>query len=188
MTDPMSASGPTVGLVIDCFNRSFSASEGTILVGGADEPYYAPGSPNVIYFREDFVRSALHEVAHWCVAGVARRTLPDYGYWYAPDGRNEAQQAAFFGVEVKPQAVEKMFCMAVGIPFEVSIDNLSVSLSDSAIASFAGAVEDQFEIMTIGGLSHRAEAFRRALSDFSRRHIEPELSDSDHQSQLARVS
>ena len=68
---------PTAGYVIDCFNLRFGVSEGTILVGGADEPYYEPGSPNIIYFREDFVRSALHEVAHWCVAGAARRTLPD---------------------------------------------------------------------------------------------------------------
>ena len=33
-------------------------------------PYYEPGTPSVIYFREDFDRSALHEVAHWCVAGL----------------------------------------------------------------------------------------------------------------------
>ena len=63
---------------------------------GAAEPYYEPGAPSVIYFREDFDRSALHEVAHWCVAGPLRRGLPDYGYWYAPDGRNAEQQSAFY--------------------------------------------------------------------------------------------
>ena len=179
---------PTAGHVIDCFNRRFSASEGTILIGGADEPYYEPGSPNIIYFREDFVRSALHEVAHWCVAGATRRTLPDYGYWYAPDGRDGAQQTAFYGVEVKPQAIEKAFCMAIGIPFKVSVDNLSVSLSDPAIASFAGAVEDQFAAMMIDGLPHRAEVFRHALSDLAHHNGGSQISVLDDQSQLAQVS
>ena len=188
MKKPLPVHEPTADQVIDCFNRRFSASEGTILVGGADEPYYDPGSPNIIYFREDFIRSALHEVAHWCVAGSTRRKLPDYGYWYAPDGRNDAQQTAFFGVEIKPQAVEKAFCMAVGIPFKVSVDNLSVSLCDPAIASFAVAVEDQFAAMMIDGLPHRAEIFRYALSDLVLRQNGSQVSTSDEQSQLARVS
>ena len=179
---------PTADQVIHCFNRGFSASEGTILVGGADEPYYEPGSPNIIYFREDFVRSALHEVAHWCVAGAARRTLPDYGYWYAPDGRDESQQTAFYGVEVKPQSVEKAFCMALGIPFKVSVDNLSVSLSDPAIVEFAAAVEEQFEIMMIDGLPDRAELFRRTLSEVAPCPDRLQVSTSDQQSQLAQVS
>lgn len=179
---------PTAGQVIDCFNLNFSGNEGTILVGGADEPYYEPGSPNIIFFREDFVRSALHEVAHWCVAGATRRTLPDYGYWYAPDGRDEAQQAAFYGVEVRPQAIEKFFCMAAGIPFKVSVDNLSVSLSDPAISIFAAAVEDQFDAMITDGLPHRAEVFRHALSDLVLCHNWSKASASDDLSQLAKVS
>lgn len=187
MKQPLPVYEPTSDQVIDRFNSRFSASEGTILVGGADEPYYEPGSPNIIYFREDFVRSALHEVAHWCVAGSTRRTLPDYGYWYAPDGRDEAQQTAFYGVEVKPQAVEKVFCMAAGIPFKVSVDNLSVSLSDPAIVAFAAAVEEQFEILMIDGLPHRAEVFRHALSDLAHCHIGSQVSASDNHSQLAQV-
>ena len=79
---------PTALYLTACFNRVFSLIENTVLEGGANEPYYRPGSPNVIYFSEYFVRSALHEVAHWCVAGAARRGLPDYGYWYSPDGRD----------------------------------------------------------------------------------------------------
>lgn len=184
----MSTGELTVDCVIDCFNRIFRGSEETILVGGADEPYYEPGSPNIIYFREDFIRSALHEVAHWCVAGATRRTLPDYGYWYAPDGRDDAQQAAFYGVEVKPQAVEQAFCMAVGIPFKVSVDNLSVSLSDPAIASFAVAVEGEFGRMMTNGLPNRAEAFRQALSDCSLRQDWLGCPDSASHSQLAKVS
>lgn len=182
----MSTGEFTVDCVIDCFNRIFRGSEETILVGGADEPYYEPGSPNIIYFREDFIRSALHEVAHWCVAGATRRTLPDYGYWYAPDGRDEAQQAAFYGVEVKPQAVEQAFCMDVGIPFKVSVDNLSISLSDPAIASFAVAVEDQFAAMMIDGFPHRAEVFRRALSDLTLRHNRSKYSDEANDNRWQR--
>lgn len=160
------SSEPNAGDVIDCFNLSIGASTGTVLEGGANEPYYKPGSPNVIFFREDFIRSALHEVAHWCVAGAARRSLPDYGYWYAPDGRDEAQQMAFYGVEVKPQAIEKAFCFAAGIDFKVSVDNLSVSPTDPAIASFRAAVDVEFERITSSGLPARAEVFRKALAEF----------------------
>ena len=188
MKQPLTFHEPTAGQVIDCFNLRFSASEGTILLGGADEPYYEPGSPNIIYFREDFVRSALHEVAHWCVAGAVRRTLPDYGYWYAPDGRDDTQQAAFYGVEVKPQAIERVFCMAAGVPFKVSVDNLSVSPADPAIASFAAAVEGEFGRMMTNGLPHRAEAFRQALSDCRLRQDWLACPDSASHSQLAKVS
>ena len=96
------------------FNQEFAESDKTELIGGAAEPYYQPGSLNRIYFRADYVRSALHEVAHWCVAGRRRRQLPDYGYWYSPDGRDADQQQAFLqsrqgprrssGVSAKPLA------------------------------------------------------------------------------------
>ena len=86
--------------LVGVFNHVFQAADATILCGGAAEPYYEPGAPSVIYFREDFVRSALHEVAHWCVAGPVRRGLPDYGYWYAPDGRNADQQTPWPRVAV----------------------------------------------------------------------------------------
>ena len=101
--------------LVRVFNRVFQAAEATILCGGAAEPYYEPGAPSVIYFREDFDRSALHEVAHWCVAGPVRRGLSDYGYWYAPDGRNAEQQSAFYSVEVKPQAIEALFLSLIHI-------------------------------------------------------------------------
>ena len=162
----INSSEPTAGDVSDCFNLSIGASERTILKGGASEPYYKPGSPHVIFFRDDYIRSALHEVAHWCVAGTARRALSDYGYWYAPDGRNEAQQMAFYGVEVKPQAIEKAFCRALCIEFTVSVDNLSVSPSDPAIGSFEAAVDLEFERIASTGLPPRAEVFRKALAEY----------------------
>ena len=106
------------------FAQTFAAGYQTVLVGGAEEPLYQPGSPHRIVYTRDYFRSALHEVAHWCVAGEARRQQPDYGYWYAPDGRDALQQRAFEQVEVKPQALEMLFCEACGHPFAVSLDNL----------------------------------------------------------------
>ena len=54
----------------DCFYEDY----GTRLQGGASEPLYRPssGGDAVIFYREDFAASALHEVAHWCIAGVGR--------------------------------------------------------------------------------------------------------------------
>lgn len=119
----------TAQQITDIFNRLFVQTERTQLIGGADEPIYLPFAPNrplaELYFRADYERSALHEIAHWCVAGPKRRQLEDFGYWYAPDGRSASQQQAFFAVEVEPQALEWLFAIATGIPFRVSVDNLN---------------------------------------------------------------
>ena len=110
--------------IIQTFDSEF-APLNTRLVGGYTEPFYLAGPPSEIRFREDFVRSALHEVAHWCVAGAERRKQDDFGYWYCPDGRDQAQQQAFEQVEIRPQAIEAEFCQALGIPFSPSQDNLN---------------------------------------------------------------
>ena len=78
--------------------------------------------------------------------------------------------------------------MAIGIPFKVSVDNLSVSLNDPAIALFAGAVEDQFAAMMIDGLPHRAEVFRQTLSDLSFDHNGPAISGLYDDGRLPQVS
>ena len=150
--------------LVTVFDRVFRTTEGTVLRGGAAEPYYEPGSPSVIHFREDFDRSALHEVAHWCVAGSARLHLPDYGYWYAPDGRNTDQQSAFYGVEVKPQAIEALFCEALKLPFTVSVDNLAVAADCPDIADFEKAVNRQIAVLRQRGLPRRAQRFVQALT------------------------
>lgn len=111
------------------FNAAFLPSENTMLSGGHAEPVYIPATNKYphhrICFTHDYFRSALHEVAHWCVAGKVRRQLLDYGYWYYPDGRDQTQQAAFEAVEVKPQSYEWLLSLSAGHPFEVSLDNLS---------------------------------------------------------------
>ena len=149
--------------IIRVFNSVFSVMEGTVLSGGAAEPFYKPGHPATIFFREDFERSALHEVAHWCIAGRYRRQLPDYGYWYRAGGRDCSRQAAFYEVETRPQAIEQLFCEALDLPFKVSLDNLSVVLDDPSVTRFAEAVSAQASAFRLTGLPQRAAVFRDAL-------------------------
>lgn len=112
---------------LEHLNKEVLLSRGTRLAGGFSEPFYKPPAGHSlaeVQFTRDYERSALHELAHWCIAGEARRRMDDYGYWYEPDGRTDRQQARFFEVEVKPQALEKHFCTALDISFNVSVDNL----------------------------------------------------------------
>ena len=91
--------------LVDIFNALFLEEQNTRLQVGAVEPFYqAPkaNQPAVIYSRDNYFSSALHEIAHWCIAGTERRKLEDYGYWYCPDGRTADQQQAFEQVEIKP--------------------------------------------------------------------------------------
>lgn len=151
--------------IVAVFHDKFLASHHTELVPGASEPLYLPASPGSLHricSREDYPASALHEVAHWCLAGASRRQLPDFGYWYAGDGRDQRQQRAFQQVEVKPQALEWAFSRAVGLRFQVSIDNLDGEPLDSF--GFQLAVWQQARHYWQRGLPERAERFARALA------------------------
>ena len=149
--------------VMCLFNREFAVSDKTELIGGAAEPYYQPGSPHRIYFRADYVRSALHEVAHWCVAGARRRQLPDYGYWYSPDGRDAEQQQAFFAVEARPQAIERYFCQAAGIPFSPSVDSVGAHIEPQQLRRFEARIQEWCNQFERTGLPLRAARFITAL-------------------------
>ncbi len=113
--------------LISLFNRLFQPGYNTLLVRGGDEPLYLPAdsqSPqHRILFAHGYFSSALHEIAHWCVAGAERRLLVDFGYWYRPDGRSAVEQAEFERVEIKPQALEWIFSRACGHRFRISADN-----------------------------------------------------------------
>ena len=114
------------------FAQSLGAQHPVRLVGGFDEPLYLPATDSraaEIRFRSDYPSSALHEVAHWCLAGAHRRALEDYGYWYEADRGAKAQQA-FESVEARPQALEWVFSRAVGCAFRVSADNLSIGIGE----------------------------------------------------------
>jgi len=154
--------------LIQVFNTLFKDEENTLLVKGGDEPVYLPasmtGGYHQIVFAHGFYASALHEIAHWCVAGKARRQLEDYGYWYEPDGRTADQQRLFETVEVVPQAIEKCFWLAAGFRFRVSVDNLNGSPGDSA--AFEANVDAQFKQYLADGLPVRAQLFFDALAAF----------------------
>ena len=77
--------------LIAIFDGCFSQSYNTRLERGGDYPIYLPefidedNTPskrpyNVILFAHGFYSSALHEIAHWLVAGKERRKLEDFGY------------------------------------------------------------------------------------------------------------
>ena len=155
--------------LIRIFNHTFTTSMNTQLVKGGDEPLYAPISDTYEYhriiFAHGFFASALHEVAHWCLAGASRRLLEDFGYWYIPDGRDQAQQLKFEQVEIKPQAIEWAFCVAVGKKFDVSVDNLSGTGNTDRVA-FKQAVYQQVEIYLSSGFPRDAQIYIAALADF----------------------
>lgn len=170
MSDPtVAVSAPEVSseTLIALFNGLFDNGEhATRLVGGGDEPVYLPADARCphhrIVFRADYFASALHEVAHWCIAGERRRRLVDYGYWYRPDGRSPPQQRAFERVEARPQALEWIFARAAGRRFRVSADNLDGGAFDPL--PLQRAVWRAARAYCHTGLNERAERFHRALA------------------------
>lgn len=158
--------------IVTVFNGCFASPDSlnTRLAGGHEEPYYRPANPDApladrfhcIEFTRDYAASALHEAAHWCVAGAERRLMPDYGYWYAPDGRSAAQQSEFERVEVKPQALEWIFSMACGMRFRVSADNLDAGLGPSD--NFKHNIWLQVQRYCDGAINDRASQFACALA------------------------
>lgn len=154
--------------LITIFNDCFFETYNTRLVKGEDEPVYLPANDsqphNELFFAHGFFASALHESAHWLIAGEERRQQVDFGYWYMPDGRNAEQQALFQNAEVKPQAMEWILSLAAGYRFRVSIDNLNGSESD--IDDFKRAILNQIHHHCEQGLSDRATIFRNALCHF----------------------
>lgn len=154
--------------IIRIFNQCFEQEYNTKLVKGGEEPIYLPANEevpyNAIYFARGFYSSALHEIAHWLVAGKARRELEDFGYWYEPDGRSEQRQRDFEQVEVKPQAIEWVLATAAGFRFFASSDNLNGDAGDTQ--PFKQAVYEQVKIYAEKGLPKRAETLRQALAAF----------------------
>lgn len=138
----------------------------TRLVAGDGEPVYLPsqveGQPHSIVFAHGYFSSALHELAHWSLAGEQRRQLEDFGYWYCPDGRTAQQQAEFERVEVKPQALEWWYSLACGRPFRVSLDNLAGERTDSQ--PFRQAVRAQAKDWALQGLPTRPKMLVNYLS------------------------
>ena len=154
------------------FNRLFAKSHNTVIKGGASELLYKPPEGNrrsVIRYIRDSAPSALHEIAHWCIAGRNRRELIDYGYWYTPPPRSLFAQHLFFAVEARVQALESLFADVAGLPFHLSADDVHPShgeaLDDSiARADFAVQVERGVETWRSRGLPERADRMLRAFA------------------------
>ncbi|MBD3649571.1 MAG: elongation factor P hydroxylase [Pseudomonadales bacterium] len=150
--------------IIATFNDLFATGYGTRLTGGGEEPVYLPGTADgdhLIVFKEDFAASALHEVAHWCIAGPRRRQLEDYGYWYE-SRRDTGLQSRFQSVEVGPQGLEWIFSVAASRPFRVSFDNLDAPDEDGK--AFRAAVRKAARERIADGLPARAARFANALA------------------------
>lgn len=154
--------------LIQIFESTFFNAFNTKLICGNDEPIYLPADQQSPYhrivFAHGFYASALHEIAHWLVAGEKRRLLEDYGYWYEPDGRTALQQAEFEKVEVVPQAIEWAVAMSCGFKFDVSVDNLSGIEIDRL--GFKHKVHAQLLSYLENGFSDRTTALLNACAQF----------------------
>ncbi|MEL0633258.1 elongation factor P hydroxylase [Pseudoalteromonas carrageenovora] len=154
--------------LISIFDTAFYHSHNTRLVKGDDEPIYLPVNNstafNQIVFAHGFYASALHEIAHWLIAGAERRKREDYGYWYCPDGRDKQKQAEFENVEVKPQAIEWLLSNAAGFEFNVSVDNLNGE--QTCRFDFQARVHQQVLIFIEQGVNARTHTLLKALSNF----------------------
>ena len=154
--------------LIQIFETTFFKKYNTQLICGDDEPIYLPaGNDHTwhrIIFAHGFYASALHEIAHWLVAGEKRRLLEDFGYWYEPDGRSALQQAEFEKVEVVPQAIEWAVAMSCGFKFDVSADNLSGIEIDRL--AFKHNVHQQVVDYLNNGFSIRTQQLIDACSEF----------------------
>ncbi|MGL9722689.1 elongation factor P hydroxylase [Sodalis sp. (in: enterobacteria)] len=152
--------------LIDAFDGCFTDTLNTRLIKGDEEPLYLPADEAAPYhriiFAHGYYASALHEIAHWCIAGARRRLLVDFGYWYCPDGRDADTQAQFERAEIKPQALEWMFCVAAGFPFHVSCDNLNGDCEPDRIL-FQRQVHAQVMLNLENVVGPRPAAFIQAL-------------------------
>lgn len=163
--------------LITLFNDLYKESEETILINGGEDPIYLPknesSSFNQIIFQENYFASALHEIAHWCIAGKERRKLVDYGYQYQPNIYSTNDRNIYEKLETKPQAIEWIFCLATGTPFYVSIgDDWPVREINP---DFRYNIYQQAIYYFQHGLPRRAEQFKQILLKFYKRE---EISES----------
>lgn len=144
------------------FNVSIGPHYHALLLGGAAEPVYLPaveGRRAIIRYTRDYAQSALHEIAHWCLAGRERRRLLDYGYWYVPPPRSDRMQAAFYAVEEQVQALESLLADVCGLKFHISADQIGAESTQ-----FAATVARRAATMVREGVRPRAQQVLAALA------------------------
>ena len=153
-------------LVAQIFNSCFETSHRTILIGGGKEPIYRPGLDsselNKIIYRQDFYASALHEAAHWCIAGKERRKKPDFGYIYQ-ETRCLKDQIDFCNLEAKPQALESIFHDAIGSDsFTPSLDGIEFQNDSRLVEEFSKIIQLE-KIRYLKRMPPRAKIFAASL-------------------------
>lgn len=150
------------------FNDVFRGHRVT-MVGSHDEPLYLPAQgprPAEVRYVRDYAASALHEAAHWCTAGAARRRLVDYGYDYTPPPRDRERRIRFYRVELMPQAVECLFAAAAGVRFTPSVDDPAAPVAE--IDAFGERIRARVRELRQAGLPPRAARFESALAQARR--------------------
>lgn len=159
----------TPEVIMSLFNQTFYRSYNTKLVRGDDEPIYLPADETFHYhriiFAHGFFSSAMHEIAHWCVAGPERRLLEDFGYWYEPDGRTKEKQSEFEKVEIRPQAYEWILSVSAGFPFSVSCDNLNGDFEPDRL-KFMHKVHQEVMTILTEGIPVRVAMLSNALQSY----------------------
>lgn len=148
------------------FEQQFRHSHRVELKGGAAEPLYLPAEKpeeyHQVIYTLDYPASALHELAHWCLASDRQLLLKDWGHWYVPDGRSAEQQHRFQQAEARVQALEWILSRAAGRPFRESSDNLGGERLDEK--PFREAIYQQVLLYCEKGLPHRAAQLVGALT------------------------
>lgn len=156
------------------FEQQFRDSHRVELQGGSPEPLYLPAEKpqeyHQVIYTLDYPASALHELAHWCLASDKQLQLKDWGHWYVPDGRSVEQQCRFQRAEARVQGLEWILSRAAGRPFRASSDNLGGEWLDER--PFKVAIHQQVLFYCEQGLPPRAWQLAHALaaaseSDFS---------------------
>lgn len=157
---------PPADEIITLFNDLYGARENTWLTRAEDDPCYLPGRGgqprNLICFAHGFYTSALHEIAHWLLAGPDRRRLVDYGYWYQPGERSDAVRSRFFAVEKNNQSLEWFLTVAAGIRFFVSVDE--PAMPAGRLQEFRRAVAERARQRVMEGLPAAAAPLLQALT------------------------
>lgn len=155
------------------FNTIFEASHQTVVIGTEDEPHYLPKGDgrlhHYIFYTQDSYTSLMHEVAHWCRAGLQRRQLPDYGYWYQAENRPPHAQQLYVQSESKTQALEWIFCVAAGLRLQIIPENQPHSFEPSL--EFKRSIYDATLNYLRLGLSDRSDRFKQKLLSHYQRHI-----------------
>ncbi len=157
-----------VAQIEGCFNACFSEKFQVSMVGGGKEPIYLPGDSATLaclVYREDYPSSALHEAAHWCIAGLGRRRQIDFGYTYSPPPRTPKAQQNFFELEERVQALEWIFSDAACVDFHASADNLEVGTGN--FQERLVSAKDKLAIWIEDVCDPRARTFRDCLVEKS---------------------